>query len=65
MSDGGFASAAQSSRADTFAPVNDTTMDKASWTFHLTAPDGWTPGANGTLTGTRPAGRGRPLPTSA
>ncbi|MFF1392895.1 M1 family metallopeptidase [Streptomyces sp. NPDC058287] len=59
MSDGGFASAAQSSRADTFAPVNDTTMDKASWTFHLTAPDGWTPGANGTLTGTRPAGEGK------
>ncbi|RVU28964.1 M1 family peptidase [Streptomyces antnestii] len=59
MSDGGFASAAQSSRADTFAPVNDTTMDKATWTFHLTAPDGWTPGANGTLTGTRPAGEGR------
>ncbi|MFE6148580.1 M1 family metallopeptidase [Streptomyces sp. NPDC057889] len=59
MSDGGFASAAQSSRADTFAPVNDTTMDKASWTFHLTAPDGWTPGANGTRTGTRPAGEGK------
>ncbi|MFF2502347.1 M1 family metallopeptidase [Streptomyces sp. NPDC058067] len=59
MSDGGFASAAQSSRADTFAPVNDTTMDKATWTFHLTAPDGWTPGANGTLTGTRPAAEGR------
>ncbi|MFH8738713.1 MULTISPECIES: M1 family metallopeptidase [unclassified Streptomyces] len=59
MSDGGFASAAQSSRADTFAPVNDTTMDKASWTFHLTAPDGWTPGANGTATGTRPAGAGK------
>lgn len=59
MSDGGFASAAQSSRADTFAPVNDTTMDKASWTFHLTAPDGWTPGANGTKTGTRPAGEGK------
>ncbi|MFE6755826.1 M1 family metallopeptidase [Streptomyces sp. NPDC057684] len=59
MSDGGFASAAQSSRADTFAPVNDTTMDKASWTFHLTAPDGWTPGANGTATGTRPAGEGK------
>ncbi|MFG3368901.1 M1 family metallopeptidase [Streptomyces sp. NPDC090032] len=59
MSDGGFASAAQSSRADTFAPVNDTTKDKASWTFHLTAPDGWTPGANGTATGTRPAGVGK------
>ncbi|MEU8484167.1 M1 family metallopeptidase [Streptomyces sp. NPDC048641] len=59
MSDGGFASAAQSSRADTFAPVNDTTKDKARWTFHLTAPDGWTPGANGTATGTRPAGVGK------
>ncbi|MEU8527519.1 MULTISPECIES: M1 family metallopeptidase [Streptomyces] len=59
MSDGGFVSAAQSSRADTFAPVNDTPRDKASWTFHLTAPDSWTPAANGTATGTRPAGEGR------
>ncbi|MFF8380675.1 M1 family metallopeptidase [Streptomyces sp. NPDC015661] len=59
VSDGGFVSAAQSSRADTFAPVNDTPGDKASWTFHLTAPDGWTPAANGTATGTRPAGEGR------
>ncbi|OON80047.1 M1 family metallopeptidase [Streptomyces tsukubensis] len=55
MSDGGFASAAQSSRADTFAPVNDTTMDKARWSFHLTAPKGWTAAANGTATGTRKA----------
>ncbi|MFE5659713.1 M1 family metallopeptidase [Streptomyces sp. NPDC056517] len=59
ISDGGFASAAQASRADTFAPVNDTTMDKAKWTFHLTAPDGYTAGANGTATGSRPAGPGR------
>lgn len=56
MSDGGFASAAQASRADTFAPVNDHPSDKATWSFHLTAPDGWTPGANGNLTGTRDAG---------
>ncbi|MEU5952581.1 M1 family metallopeptidase [Streptomyces sp. NPDC047525] len=55
MSDGGFASAAQASRADTFAPVNDHPSDKATWSFHLTAPDGWTPGANGNLTGTRDA----------
>ncbi|MEU4269502.1 M1 family metallopeptidase [Streptomyces sp. NPDC026092] len=53
MSDGGFVSAAQASRADTFAPVNDTTRDKATWSFHLTAPDGWTPAANGTLIGSR------------
>ncbi|MFF7779183.1 M1 family metallopeptidase [Streptomyces tanashiensis] len=59
MSDGGFVSAAQSSRADTFAPVNDTPRDKASWSFHLTAPAGWTPAANGTATGTRPAADGR------
>ena len=55
MSDGGFASAAQASRADTFAPVNDHPSDKATWSFHLTAPDGWTPAANGNLTGTRKA----------
>ncbi|MEU6673420.1 M1 family metallopeptidase [Streptomyces sp. NPDC046925] len=56
MSDGGFASAAQASRADTFAPVNDHPSDKATWSFHLTAPDGWTPAANGNLTGTRDTG---------
>ncbi|MGW2229242.1 M1 family metallopeptidase [Streptomyces formicae] len=55
MSDGGFASAAQASRADTFAPVNDHPSDKATWTFHLTAPKGWTPAANGNLTGRRDA----------
>ncbi|WP_224058208.1 M1 family metallopeptidase [Streptomyces kanamyceticus] len=55
MSDGGFASAAQASRADTFAPVNDHPSDKATWTFHLTAPKGWTPAANGDLTGRRGA----------
>ncbi|MCF3123933.1 M1 family metallopeptidase [Streptomyces arenae] len=55
MSDGGFASAAQASRADTFAPVNDHPSDKATWTFHLTAPHGWTPAANGNLTGRRAA----------
>ncbi|MFD7130662.1 M1 family metallopeptidase [Streptomyces sp. NPDC059894] len=59
MSDGGFVSAAQASRADTFAPVNDTTMDKATWSFHLTAPDGWTPAANGVATGTHPASDAR------
>ncbi|WP_086728733.1 M1 family metallopeptidase [Streptomyces carpinensis] len=59
MSDGGFASAAQASRADTFAPVNDTPSDKATWDFHITAPDGWTAAANGDLTGTRPAGGSR------
>ncbi len=59
LSDGGFASAAQSSRADTFAPVNDTPSDKATWTFHITAPDDWTAGANGNLVGTRPAGESR------
>lgn len=36
--DGGFASAAQSSRADTFLPCNDTPSDKATWTFHISAP---------------------------
>ncbi|MEU7577278.1 M1 family metallopeptidase [Streptomyces sp. NPDC041068] len=59
MSDGGFASAAQASRADTFAPVNDHPSDKASWAFHLTAPKGWTPAANGDLTGRRAARGGK------
>ncbi|WP_433328329.1 M1 family metallopeptidase [Spirillospora sp. CA-294931] len=59
ISDGGFVSAVQASRADTFAPVNDHPSDKATWSFHLTAPEGWTAGANGDLTGTRPAGEGK------
>lgn len=59
ISDGGFVSTVQATRADTFAPVNDTPSDKATWTFHLTAPDGWTPAANGKRTGQRPAGDSR------
>ncbi|MFJ2572061.1 M1 family metallopeptidase [Streptomyces halstedii] len=58
VSDGGFASAVQTTRADTIAPVNDTPSDKATWNFHLTAPRGWTPGANGERTGKRPVGDG-------
>ncbi|MHC5260381.1 M1 family metallopeptidase [Streptomyces sp. UC4497] len=49
--DGGFASAVQSSRADTFLPCNDTPSDKATWTFHITAPKGYVASANGELTG--------------
>ncbi|WP_328907071.1 M1 family metallopeptidase [Streptomyces sp. NBC_00234] len=47
--DGGFASAAQSSRADTFLPCNDTPSDKATWTFHISAPEGFVATANGEL----------------
>ncbi|MGY0020072.1 M1 family metallopeptidase [Streptomyces sp. cg35] len=50
-SDGGFASAVQSSRADTFLPCNDTPSDKATWTFHISAPEGYVAAANGVLTG--------------
>ncbi|MGW4408565.1 M1 family metallopeptidase [Nonomuraea sp. NPDC004702] len=49
--DGGFAAAAQSSRADTFFPVNDHPSDKATWTFRVTAPEGYVATANGELTG--------------
>ncbi|MEV3853689.1 M1 family metallopeptidase [Streptomyces sp. NPDC050095] len=49
--DGGFASAVQSSRADTFLPCNDTPSDKATWTFHISAPEGYVAAANGRLTG--------------
>ncbi|MEV5018045.1 M1 family metallopeptidase [Streptomyces sp. NPDC053780] len=48
-SDGGFVSATQSSRADTFLPCNDTPSDKATWTFHITAPPGFVATANGEL----------------
>ncbi|MBO0515163.1 M1 family metallopeptidase, partial [Streptomyces beijiangensis] len=49
--DGGFASATQSSRCDTFFPCNDTPSDKATWTFHISAPEGYVATANGKLTG--------------
>lgn len=48
-SDGGFASATQSSRADTFLPCNDHPSDKATWTFHIGAPKGFVATANGEL----------------
>ncbi|MFC4117232.1 M1 family metallopeptidase [Nonomuraea zeae] len=51
--DGGFAAAAQSSRADTFFPVNDHPSDKATWTFRVTAPEGYVATANGELRGRR------------
>lgn len=48
--DGGFAAAAQASRADTFFPVNDHPSDKATWTFRVNAPEGYVATANGELT---------------
>ncbi|MEU5837074.1 M1 family metallopeptidase [Streptomyces diacarni] len=48
-SDGGFACAAQSSRADTFFPCNDHPSDKATWTFHIGAPQDYVATANGEL----------------
>ncbi|RJL32796.1 M1 family metallopeptidase [Bailinhaonella thermotolerans] len=51
-SDGGFASAAQASRADTFLPVNDHPSGKATWTFRVSAPPGYVATGNGVLTGT-------------
>ncbi|MFE3448587.1 M1 family metallopeptidase [Nonomuraea sp. NPDC059194] len=47
--DGGFAAAAQASRADTFFPVNDHPSDKATWTFRVKVPDGYVATANGEL----------------
>ncbi|OIV38041.1 hypothetical protein BIV57_07850 [Mangrovactinospora gilvigrisea] len=59
QSDGGFVSAVQATRADTFLPVDDTPSSKPTWTFHLTAPNGWTASANGDALGRRPAGDDR------
>ncbi|MFI6296292.1 M1 family metallopeptidase [Nonomuraea sp. NPDC050790] len=47
--DGGFAAAAQASRADTFFPVNDHPSDKATWTFRVKVPEGYVATANGEL----------------
>lgn len=49
--DGGFASAVQASRADTFMPVNDHPSDKATWTLRVSAPEGYVATGNGELTG--------------
>ncbi|WP_232792307.1 M1 family metallopeptidase [Actinacidiphila yeochonensis] len=56
--DGGFACAAQASRADTFFPCNDTPSDKATWTFHISAPPGYVAAANGVLTHRTPRADG-------
>ncbi|GAA4204350.1 hypothetical protein [Actinocatenispora rupis] len=50
-SDGGFATAVQASRAEGVYPCNDHPSDKATFTFRLTAPEGWTAAANGVRTG--------------
>ncbi|MFF9556077.1 hypothetical protein ACF1DY_09665 [Streptomyces albus] len=54
-SDGGFACAAQASRADTFFPCNDHPSDKATRTFRLSASEGYVAAANGGPAGTTPA----------
>ncbi|MFF8285277.1 hypothetical protein ACF06W_21515 [Streptomyces albus] len=54
-SDGGFACAAQASRADTFFPCNDHPSDKATWTFRLSASEGYVAAANAEPAGTTPA----------
>jgi aminopeptidase N len=45
--------------ASTWFPVNDHPSDKATYTFHITAPDSATAVANGNLVGKVPAGNGR------
>jgi aminopeptidase N len=44
--------------ASTWYPVNDHPIDKASYTFHITVPDGVTAVANGDLVSQRPTGDG-------
>ncbi|AKU18709.1 hypothetical protein VV02_06870 [Luteipulveratus mongoliensis] len=56
--DGGFASAVQASRADTFLPVNDHPSDKATWSLHVGAPKGFVGVGNGILDSVRPRADG-------
>jgi aminopeptidase N len=44
--------------ASTWYPVNDHPSDKASYTFHLTVPDGYTAIANGTVVSQTATGEG-------
>jgi aminopeptidase N len=41
--------------SDCWFPVNDTLLDKATYTFHLTVPAGYTATANGVLSASQPA----------
>lgn len=54
---GGFVTANQPDVAHSVFPCNDHQSDKATYTFHLTAPAGWIAVANGTLDGRRTHGR--------
>lgn len=45
--------------ASTWYPVNDHPSDKATYTFHVTVPDGFSVIANGNLTRQLPAGEGQ------
>ncbi|MCW2904541.1 MAG: Peptidase rane alanine aminopeptidase [Streptosporangiaceae bacterium] len=47
--DGGFSWWGQPDRAHLFFPCNDDLTDKATFTYRVTVPDGWTAVANGTL----------------
>ncbi|HEV7932037.1 MAG TPA: M1 family metallopeptidase [Actinomadura sp.] len=47
--DGGFAWWGQPDRAHLFFPCNDDLTDKATFTYRVTVPDGWTAVAGGTL----------------
>jgi aminopeptidase N len=51
--DGGFAWWAQPDRAHLLFPCNDDLTDKATFTYRVTVPDGWTAIANGTLASRR------------
>ncbi|MHB2018986.1 MAG: M1 family metallopeptidase [Candidatus Xenobia bacterium] len=49
--DGGAAVVGEPNGAHNWFPVNDHPRDKATYTFHVTTPPGWTVAANGTRTG--------------
>lgn len=56
--DGGFTSLAAPVQADTLLPLNNHPSDKATWTFRITAPQGFVAVGNGELTRRREAPNG-------
>lgn len=57
QTDDGLAMAGQADAAHLVFPCNDHPSDKAIFTIHVTAPDGYTAVANGLLTGSERVGR--------
>ncbi|MFI5776598.1 M1 family metallopeptidase [Nocardia sp. NPDC051570] len=56
---GGAFAAGEPHSATTWYPLNDTPLNKATFSLHATVPDGWDVASNGVRTSDRPAAEGK------